>query len=191
VAVFVLITLCMYPSALDEAAHPHRRRETKTLLRTVEARAPDAPVYFFTPRVSCVCSPWALYTTDWHAPDTVRLRWFVRTWAGNMEGVTPANGEVMSFTGGRHQLLIGAGARTPYLPVMRAPEPDPAWVERESDRIRSAANPIAWLWASEPYPESMIAGLLHGIRQRGGRLIFANRVLGATTWEVEFAARIN
>jgi hypothetical protein len=191
-AAMVLLTLWTYPTALEEGLHPQRRRETKALLRTVEARAPNAPVYLFTPRVSCVCSVWAFYTTDWNAPDTVRLRQFVGTWTGAVGtgsaagGATPASAETISLEGRRHQELIGAGARIPYVPIARSPEPDPAWVDAESDRIRRAANPVAWLWVTELYPESTIAALLRGIRKRGGRLIFAGRVLGATAWEVEF-----
>ncbi len=191
VATLVLLTLGSYPTALEEGLHPKRRRETKALLNTVEARAPRAPVYLFTPRISCTCSPWVLYTTDWSAPDTVRLRRFARNWADTRasppaEGITPTSAEAVSFKSGRHRELIGAGAHIPYVPIAQSPEPDPEWVRRESDRIRGAANPIAWLWASEPFPESTIAALLHGIRARGGRLIFAGRVLGATAWEVEF-----
>lgn len=193
-AVLVLFTLWRYPAALEQAAHPERRREAKTLLRTIEARAPDAPVYLFTPRARCDGSVWAFYTTDWNAPDTMRLRRFARIWAGTgglliAEGATPPSSEAMSFTFGRHQELIGTGAGIQYVRggIALSPIPDPRWVEGESARIRRAANPTAWLWATELYPENTIAALLHSLRLHGGRLIFASRVLGATAWEVEFA----
>ena len=184
-AVLVLLTLWRYPAAVEQARHPVRRRETKTLLRTIEARAPDAPVYLLTPGVGCICSVWAFYTTDWNRPDTARLRWF----AGSAQGTAPAGADAQSFEGARHPVLIGADTHIRYERgrIARSPEPDPGWVERESERIRRAANPVAWLWATESFPENVIAHLLHGIRQRGGRLIFASRVLGATAWEVEFS----
>lgn len=188
-AAVVLLTLWGYPAALEEGVHPQRRRETKTPLHAIEARAPDAPVYLFTPRVWCDGSVWAFFTTDWNAPDTERLRRFARAWAGSdISTTTPASGEPISFTFGRRQELLGTGARTVYMRggLSRSPEPDPEWVQGESDRIRRAANPTVWLWATELYPENAIADLLHGIRQRGGRLVFASRVLGATAWEVEF-----
>jgi hypothetical protein len=206
----VLLTLWRYPATLEQAIHPDRRRETKTLLRAIEARAPDAPVYLFTPGVSCICAVWAFYTTDWNAPDTVRLRRFADVWAGAIAAtdwnapatvrlrlfppgwtgaVASGSAEEMSFQVGRHREIIGVGARIQYARggIARSPEPDREWVEGESDRIRRAANPFVWLWATELYPENAIADLLHGIRLRGGRLIFANRVLGATAWQIEFS----
>ena len=192
-AVLVLLTLWRYPAAVEQALHPERRRETRTLLRAVEARAPDAPVYLLTPGVGCVCSVWAFYSTDWNHPDTARLRWFARMTlstveSGSAQGTAPAGADAPSFRDVRHQVLVGASPHIRYVRggIARPPEPDPGWVERESDRIRRAANPVAWLWATESFPQNAIADLLHGIRQRGGRLIFAGRVLGATAWEVEF-----
>ena len=176
-AVLGLLTLWLYPGAMEQASHPPRRRETKTLVREIAARTPDAPVYLLTPGFECVCSVWVFYTTDWSAPDTARLRWF----AGSGAGAAPA---------GPRQDLIGAAARLQYGHGGRwsPPEPDAHWVQSESERIRRVANPVAWLWATEKYPEAAIAHLLHGIRQRGGRLIFAGRVAGASAWEVEFSA---
>jgi hypothetical protein len=189
----VLVTLWRYPPAIDQALQPERRRETETLLKTVKARAPGAPVYLFTPRVWCDGSVWAFYTTDWSAPDTARLSRFARLWTGTVASTFAAGAprvdvEAPSFTVGRNE-LIGVGARIQYVRggIARSPEPDPRWVEAESERIRRAANPVAWVWATELYPESAIADLLHGIRLRGGRLIFASRVQGATAWEVEFS----
>ena len=182
-----VLTLWRYPGAVEEALHPQRGRATKTLVRAIEARAPDAPVYLLTPGFECFCSVWAFYSTDWSAPDTSRLRWFARTTAEMAD--TGSIAAAMSFTGRRRQDLIGAGARLQYVRGAKwsPPEPDGVWVERESERVRRAANPVAWLWATETYPEAAIAHLLHGIRQRGGRLIFAAQAPGAATWEVEFS----
>jgi hypothetical protein len=175
-AVFVLLTVWRYPSAVEQALHPPRRRETKALVRAIALRAPDAPVYLLTPGIECVCSVWVFYTTDWNAPDTARLRWF-----GNSR-------EGTSLAGRRHE-LIGAAARLEYRPGGKwwPAEPDGAWVARESERIRSVANPVAWVLATERYPETAITHLLQGMRQRGGRLVFAGRVPGASLWEVEFS----
>jgi hypothetical protein len=95
----------------------------------------------------------------------------------------------MSYTDARRQVLIGAGPDFRYVRggTSRSLKPESGWVERESERIRRAANPVAWLWATEFFPEHAIAYLLHGIRRRGGRLIFAGRVPGATAWEVDFS----
>jgi hypothetical protein len=181
-AALVLLTFWRYPAAVEEARHPVRRRETRTLLAAVDARAPDAPVYLLTPGTGCICAVWTFYTTDWNRPDTARLRWIARISSSTV------GADAQSFRDARHLVLIGAGPPTRYVrgDVARSPQPDQGWVERESDRIRSAANPVAWLWATEFFPENGIAHLLHGIRQRGGRLIFASRVVGATAWEVEF-----
>jgi hypothetical protein len=189
----VLLTVWLYPAALEQASHPERRRETAALLRTVDARAPEAPIYLFTSGARHDGSVWAFYTTDWNAPDTARLRRFASRWTRDVAstfsaGVAPTDAEVLPSKVGHHQELVGTGARIQYARegIARSPAPDPGWVESESDRIRRAANPLAWVWASELYPENAIAALLHGIRLRGGRLIFASRVLGATAWEVEF-----
>jgi hypothetical protein len=193
-AALVLLTFWRYPAAVEEARHPVRRRETRTLLAAVEARAPDAPVYLLTPGTGCICAVWTFYTTDWNRPDTARLRWIARSSSstvesGSAQGTSSGGADAQSYRDARHLVLIGAGPPTRYVrgEVSRSPRPDPGWVERESDRIRSAANPVAWLWATEFFPENAIAHLLHGIRQRGGRLIFASRVVGATAWEVEFS----
>jgi len=199
----VLLTLWRYPPALEQALHPERRRETKTLLKAIEAGPPNAPVYLFTPGVSCVCAVWAFYTADWNAPDTARLRRFADMWAAGVAATDwslpdsvrllrfpdkPVDAAALSFPLGRRQELIGVGARIQYARggIARSPAPDAGWVASESDRVQRAANPFAWLWATELYPENAIAALLHGIRHRGGRLIFASRVPGGTVWEVEF-----
>jgi hypothetical protein len=121
----------------------------------------------------------AVASTDWNAPDTVRLRKFSPLWT---------DAEQMTFTVGRRQELIGIGARIQYARggMARSLAPDSAWVASESERIKRAAHPLVWLWATEIYPENAIAALLHGIRVRGGRLIFASRVQGGTAWEIEF-----
>jgi hypothetical protein len=193
-ALLILLTVWGYPAALEQGLHPERRRETETLLRTVEAQAPDAPVYLFTPGYWYDGSVWAFYTTDWSAPDTARLRWFAGLWtdtaaSARAERATPGSVNATSFRVGRHLELVGTGARIQYRRggIAQSPEPDPRWVAGESDRIQRVASPIAWLWATELYPENAIADLLHGIRLRGGRLIFASRVLGATAWEVKFS----
>lgn len=186
-AVLALLTFWRYPGLVDQGLHPPRHRETKTPVRATEARAPHAPVYLLTPEFECVCSVWAFYTTDWSAPDTARLSWFARTTPATLDSSAPAR----SFGSARRPDLIGAAARLQYGHGGRwwPPEPDAGWVQRESERIRRAANPVAWVWATERYPEAAIVHLLHGIRQQGGRLIFASRVLGATAWEVEFVVR--
>ena len=126
----MLLTLWRYPAAVEQALHPERRRETRTLLRTIEARAPDAPVYLLTPGVGCICSVWAFYTTDWSRPDTARLRWFARMASSTAESGTDAQ----SFEGARHPVLIGANPHIRYERgrIARSPEPEPGWVERES-----------------------------------------------------------
>jgi hypothetical protein len=186
-AALALLTLWRYPGLVDQGLHPQRQRATKTLLRAIEARAPIAPVYLLTPEFECVCSVWAFYTTDWSAPDTARLRWFARTTRATLDSSAPAR----SFDDGRRPDLIGAAARLQYGHGGRwwPPAPDAGWVERESERIRRGAHPVAWLWATERYPEAAIAYLLHGVRRRGGRLSFASRVPGASVWEIEFAPR--
>lgn len=182
-AAVALLTLWRYPAAVDQALHPPRRRETKTIVSAIEARAPAAPVYLLTPGLECICSVWVFYSTDWNTPDTARLRWFARTTAHALDGST-----AFSFTNGRRHDLIGGPARLRYGRGGKwwPPAPDAAWVQQESERIRHVANPVAWVLATERYPEAAIAHLLHGLRQRGGRLIFAGRAQGASGWAVEF-----
>lgn len=187
-----LLTLLLYPPALEEASHPMRRRETKVVLDTMDARAPDAPVYLFSSAQWHDGSVWVFNTTDWRAPDTARLRRFGEIWnagiAARFAGAPPADVAAISSRVRGREELIGVGARIQYVAegIARSPEPASAWVESESERIRRAAHPTAWVWANELYPESAIADLLRGIRLRGGRLIFAQRMLGATAWEVRF-----
>jgi hypothetical protein len=183
-AAVLLVTAWRYPEALRVALAPERARETRPVVSAMLARGASVPVYVLVPTESCHCVAWIFYSTDWSAPDTARLTWFatrtpVMVTSGSVDGLSATHR-------GREELL-GRSARMRFIENTWHPQaPDSAWVEGEVARVRGAANPVAWIWAADWYPESAVACLLHGIKRRGGRLISAIRGTGAAAWEVRF-----
>ena len=134
-----------YPAALEQASNPERKRETAALLRTVDARAPEAPIYLFTSGARHDGSVWAFYTTDWNAPDTARLRRFASRWTRDVAstfsgGVAPTDAEVLPSKVGRHQELVGTGAR---IHALRAKgSHGPRHPTRDGSKVRAIASGV-------------------------------------------------
>jgi len=138
-------------------------------------RKPSEPIYVFARSLPA----WIYYSTDWSAPDTVRLRYLVGL-AGARGAAfenTPARGRVrredlagLSYTRNGAVELLGLPSGMEWREVQghMAEHPDSGWADLEAERIEQAASPGVWVLASTFYaPETaLFARLEHDAVRR-------------------------
>ncbi len=125
---------------------------------------------------------WAFYSTDWSAPDTVRLALLSRVArAGGPafenapsrgRGVSTGEGAGLAYSTPEGTELLGVPTGMEYRPVIGVEQeaPDPGWVTHEAARIAAAPGPGVWVLMSEYYgPER---NLLSEVEKLGGNRTF-------------------
>jgi len=138
-------------------------------------RRPSEPVYVFARSLPA----WIYYSTDWAAPDTMRLKYLVALAGARGAGFEnrPARGQVraddlegLSYSREGSVELLGLPSGMEWREVQGhvTQEPDSGWVELEAARIERAANPGVWVLASTYYaPETrLFARLEHDAARR-------------------------
>jgi 4-amino-4-deoxy-L-arabinose transferase-like glycosyltransferase len=161
--------------AAGELRDPDPREQVRPLVASLQAqRRPGEPIYVFAGAIPA----WAMYTTDWRAPDPKRLDYLRR--------IAQAGGPAFENAPSRGRAVRDEGSQLTYaapdgIELYGIPDglearvfgltnsmPDAGWAENEARRIRDVANPGVWLILSHFYgPEGI---LLRALEAEGGRL---------------------
>lgn len=136
-------------------------------------RGPGEPVYVLAGALPA----WAFYSTDWKAPDTLRLALLARIASAGGEGFenAPSRGRPVDHQGQRLTYQTPAGLEIYGIAEgvevgifeLKKQLPDEGWLANEGGRILAAANPGVWLllghfWGTE-------LSLLNLFKACGGR----------------------
>jgi hypothetical protein len=159
-------------------------------------RGPGEPVYVGAGAVPA----WTFYSTDWTAPDRVRVTLLNRLAApggpafenapSRGRGVRPSEGKALHYTTPAGQELLGSpsgiesGALVGPLGDVR---PDSGWAAEEAARIREAACPGVWVLLSQLRDVEKEL-LLEELERAGGVRTFFEDPNGAVLARFEFAA---
>ena len=155
-------------------------------------RQPADAVYVFAGSIPA----WAFYSTDWSAPDTVRLAFLIRVAraGGPAFENAPSRGREMSTSEGAGLAystaagteLLGVPTGMEYRPVVGVEQqaPDPGWAAHEAARIAAVPAPGVWILMSEYYgPER---NLLSEVEKLGGNCTFSLEGVGTRLSRFEF-----
>jgi hypothetical protein len=165
------------PDAFREAVQDLQRRARST-----------APIYVFARDVPV----WIFYTTDWRHPDTARVRQLSELAAstGPNSGNSPGRGHevehegaaLIAHTRGRDELIgVPTGIQARFEDQSQQ-HPDPGWATNEASRIRSVANPDAWVILS--YCHNMCdSTLIDTLTAAGGRISYKRIVRAARIYQ--------
>jgi hypothetical protein len=194
VSFLVLIAPCVPLAwiALRELSDANPREHVRPLITSLQTlRRPGQPVYVFAGAIPA----WAMYTTDWMAPDRARLEY--------LERIGRADGPAFENAPSRSRRVTREGDELRYN-TLAGPElygiadglearafgltnyvPDPGWADNEARRIGEAANPDAWLLFTHFYgPEGQ---LLDALEARGARSTYKSVRNGAVLLRYEFS----
>jgi hypothetical protein len=189
----LLIAACvpMVWVTFDELKESNPREHLQPLVASLRAhRRPAEPVYIFAGAIPA----WAMYTTDWKSPDTLRLdylRQIARSGGPAFENAPsrgrPVRDEGSGLTydgpGGLELYGVPDGIEARVFGLTNA-APDAGWSENEAHRIRDSANPGVWLVLSHFYgPEGT---LLHALEVEGGQLTYHDFRNGAALLRYQF-----
>jgi dolichyl-phosphate-mannose-protein mannosyltransferase len=174
--------------ALEPSGHFER------LVRELrEHRTPGEPVYVFARSMPA----WIYYSTDWNAPDTLRLRFLIQAASAGSPGFenSPSRGRVreqdanaLAWSSGKSVELLGLASGMEWRENEEHVrlEPDSGWVEVESRRIEGAATPGIWVLATTYYaPES---DLFKALERAAARRTFAHLRGGSALVRYEFVS---
>jgi hypothetical protein len=190
-AILLAITLAIAPSP-DWGFHGV---EVRPLAELYLKRGRDDPIWVF-PRAAAA---WAFHTTDWSAPDTLRLKWFARMagpgGAGFMNGATRGErrrgdgvGLVYASRGVRELLGTSTGAQGRMGVGYTPPRPDEGWAESEVWRMRAAAHPFIWIimsdFAHQHVDEARI--LMQAVQAQGGTVVYSRVTAQAVLYRIRF-----
>jgi hypothetical protein len=177
--------------AVDDLRNSDPREHLRPLVASLHARRrPGEPIYVFAGAIPA----WAMYTTDWNAPDVRRLdylRRIARAGGPAFENAPsrgrPVRNEGSELTypgpGGLELYGIPDGLEARVFGLTN-PMPDVGWSDNEARRIRQAANPGIWLILSHFYgPEGT---LLRSLEAEGGHLTYHDFRDGAALLRYEF-----
>jgi 4-amino-4-deoxy-L-arabinose transferase-like glycosyltransferase len=177
--------------SLREVMDSDPREHIRPLVEQLtDNRRPAEPVYVFAGAIPA----WALYTTNWRAPDLTRLEYLKR--------IARAGGPAFENAPGRGRTVLREGDELRYT----SPEgleiygisdglearvfgltnalPDSGWAENEARRIREAASSRVWLVLSHFYgPEGQ---LLDALEASGGQRTFEDLRNGSALLRYEF-----
>jgi hypothetical protein len=198
-----ILVLFLYPALLLTAtltfAPPadwgFRGVEIRPLAELFHDRSLREPIYIFPRAVPA----WVFHTTDWSAPDTVRLRWVAKIAGpdgpgfvnGSSRGRRPF-GEgaelVFPYRGAQELYGTSTGAQgrvgVGYTPA----EPDPGWAENEAWRMWQAAQPYVWIvmsdYAHDPLDERAI--LMRAVGAAGGEVVYTKATPDAVLYRIRF-----
>lgn len=171
------------------------KEEIRSLVAEVESQADADPVYIYHRATPA----WVFYTTDWSAPDTMRLRWAARV--AGPEGLGFVNGSsrgprrpeneqgLTREYRGRLELfgaLSGSQGRQwqSYVP----PHPDPGWAETEAKRMRAVAKPTLWMVFTDYLHgrQNDAVALLEAITRTGGTVVSRRQAADAAVYRIRF-----
>jgi hypothetical protein len=169
-------TVTLLALAAVDVTHPYRTPALRPAVLDVARAAAGEPVYIS----SGALPAWALYTTDWSAPDTGYLR-RVRDWAGQPDaaafpnaasrrravGLTEGDALVERRLGRVEILGLAPGIQWREVTGLSGTAPDSGWAAREATRIREAAAPEVWLILANAYATST-ATLVGTLEAQGG-----------------------
>jgi 4-amino-4-deoxy-L-arabinose transferase-like glycosyltransferase len=189
----VMIVACVPLAwiAIGELGNADPREHLRPLVALLQARRlPAEPVYVFAGAIPA----WAMYTTDWKSPDTVRLDYLRR--------IARAGGPAFENAPSRGRAVRDEGSGLTYpglggLEVYGIPDglearvfgltnsmPDAGWAENEARRIREVADPGVWLILSHFYgPEGI---LLRALEADGADMTYHDFRNGAALVRYEF-----
>jgi 4-amino-4-deoxy-L-arabinose transferase-like glycosyltransferase len=176
--------------AVRELAGPPREHIRPLIEALQMYRRAGEPVYVLAGAIPA----WAMYTTNWRAPDTARLDY--------LSHIGRAGGPAFENAPSRGHRVVREGNDLTY-PTRWGPEiygiphglearvfgltnplPDSGWAENEVRRIREVASPGAWLILSHFYgPEGQ---LLSALDASGGHLTYKDFRNGAALFHYEF-----
>lgn len=172
--------------------------DTRTLARELERRHRRAePVYVFTGAVPA----WTVYTTDWSAPDTLRLERIFASQAATGEAfhnaasrnraVSDTQGAQLGSEYQGHWELLGLspGMQWREGSGYEHDRPDSGWGEREATRIRAVSDSTAWVVLAHLYPgeKRVLLGALQGQGARADFVLRAHR--GAMLYRLRLPPR--
>jgi hypothetical protein len=157
-----------------------------------EHRREGEPVYVFAGAIPA----WAMYTTDWKSPDTVRLDYLsvIARAGGPAFENAPSRGRPVTREGDELTYAAPDGLELYGIPDglearvfgLTNAFPDAGWAENEARRIREVAHPSAWLVLSHFYgPEGQ---LLDALQANGGGVTYRDSRNGAALLRYEFPA---
>jgi hypothetical protein len=174
-------------------AHPAAVAVNRDLIRVIESQRRNEPVYVLARAVPS----WLFYTTDFRSGDLDRLRrvepfWH---WGGAVFGDAPPRGDIvrnegdeMVFRSATHWDVIGMGSGMQHVEPHRwlRPAPNQGWAANEVRRMRRAANPRIWIYASECHLQE-IQALQRELGLSGARIHHHQAGHNAEIWHVSFA----
>jgi hypothetical protein len=154
-----LSVLLLVPGVFTDAlrfAQPKRREDSRPVYQQLEEkRAIGEPIYIYVRAIPA----WAIYSTDWTAPDRDRLA-FISTAATDggpsFENAPPRGhliereGDELIWKGNRGPELLGLATGVslrPNTPPVRK-TPDEGWAQNEVRRLNATGSQTAWLFFS-------------------------------------------
>jgi dolichyl-phosphate-mannose-protein mannosyltransferase len=177
------------------AVEPRSNAESRLAIAALDRTTGADPIYLFAGGVP----GWLFYTTDWQAPDTVRLRWYadVASSGGRAFANAPSRGSrapraprevdgLEYWYHGRRE-IVGVGDGMEYRAGVKfvTPRPDPDWAPTEAERLRAAAHPSASIYVSHFTPEQL-APLMASVVRAGGTITWAWIESSAAGYRVRF-----
>ena len=197
--VVALMVLALWPARAVwvRLSAPLPSWNTRRLIKELRSRPDGAPVYVFAGGFPA----WVVYTTDWGAPDLLRLRWATQIAGpgGPAFENAPSRGHPVHCEG--DSLIRSYGGRTEIIGIPAGiqvteplrdwwPMPDSGWAANEARRIRAAASSTAWIFAAH-YQDRWIDELLREVRASGGRIGEAKVAVGdvhrASLYRIRFS----
>jgi Dolichyl-phosphate-mannose-protein mannosyltransferase len=159
--------------------------DVRSLVKELTHRRREEPVYVFAGSIP----PWLFYSTDWKAPDRVRLK-VVSRLAGSGGAAfenAPSRGRIRPEQGAGLAQRTAAGPElygiatgiewTPSLgPLKRTT--DAGWTETEADRVTALESGMVWILMSHMVGSE--AELLRELERRGACATFLRRLDNAT-----------
>jgi len=192
-----LVSACVLVSPLPRdialATRPNGLENVRAAVSEFERLArPGEPIYVF----AATLPAWTFYTTDWTAPDTVRLARMARLGSSGgpaFENAPPRRrairdeGDSLVYQyGGRPEIIglfHGAQWRSATGPVQH--HADTNWTTNEARRIRAAALPEAWVLVSHSH--ALERFLVPAVEALGGHVVESYKADGARLWKFRFA----
>jgi hypothetical protein len=148
-----------WPLDLALVTHPTAYEHVRAAVQEFNRRSgPGDAIYVFAASVPA----WTFYTTDWRAPDTLRLARMARlaSSGGPAFENAPPRGRAIRFEGdslvfpfrsGSEVIGLYHGAQNRHATGLVQQAPDTNWTSNEARRIRNAANPTVWVLMSHTY----------------------------------------
>ena len=197
-----IILLLVYPSLVLAVTLAFTRpldwgfrgTEIQPLAEVFRHRNGGEPIYVFPRAVPA----WVFHTTDWTAPDTLRLSWVASiAGPGGLGFINAASRGRRAVGDGSELVYSSAGVQELYgtstgTQVRRGQlsslEPDPGWAESEAWRMRRTARPHIWIVIADFTHGSLDEGaiLMRAVAAAGGKVVFSRAAADAVLYRVRF-----